>query len=616
MTETSSPRAHEFDARYFDARDVDARDIDAVLRLLQRNGDRVAPHVASRLHAALCGDQAAIAQVAALLSPAQRAGLSALPDPLPAVRAVRDAVGDTVAALDERDRRLLLTAAVSVDGRVDVALAAAETTLADALASPTPPLLTFAAGRLSFLDPRVRAYLHSAASLGERTDVHARLGAAYRAAGDDGLATWHTSLSTLEGDAALTPALLSLAAHALQSGAAEWAHAVAREAASHAPGDTRLRAHVLAGRAAVAAGLVEDATAWLHAPVAAGGEVAAAALPAYVWAVALRDGSVPDADIARLIAPLMSDDAPRTAPDPGLLEAVCAAAQLHAERGHVADAAAMLSVAERLASYADPAATADALGEEPAPLAEARRWCLVFGVPPEAVDAPAAERAEGSWTASHLSRIATALQHARADRADAALGMLHGTVGTTLGTVGPTPTTLDQPRTAPLLEAHRRVAIALVLFWEGQLARARAELADAAATVPVGLVFGGLAVALARRLDAVTDGVPLETTIALDAAHPTPQSRPLRAGLLVDRAIVAYLDGRMTEAGTLLALAADEAIAPADAGLPLPGLDEPSVWSNPEGSRCPHTPGRDAASIASPPRWPRRRSPSAGSSAS
>lgn len=61
MTETSSPAP---------------RDADDVIRLLQRTGDTVAPHVAARLHAALNADAAAIVQVTAALSPAQRAGLS------------------------------------------------------------------------------------------------------------------------------------------------------------------------------------------------------------------------------------------------------------------------------------------------------------------------------------------------------------------------------------------------------------------------------------------------------------------------------------------------------------------------------------------------------------
>lgn len=155
------------------------------------------------------------------------------------------------------------------------------------------------------------------------------------------------------------PDLLDLADHALDAGACEWAHAVAREAASHAADTDRLRAHTVAGRAALACGLVDDACAWLAAPVAASVDVAAAALAPYVRAVTLREGSVPDADIAWLVAALenvtpeataLEDTAPETAPSEttprraatGLLEAVAAAAQLHAERGHGAEARAML----------------------------------------------------------------------------------------------------------------------------------------------------------------------------------------------------------------------------------------------------------------------------------
>lgn len=571
-------------------------DIDATLRLLHHGGDVVAPHVAARLHAALQADGAAIAQVAASLSPAQRAGLSALPDPLPVVPAVRDAVADAVDALPEPDRRLLLTAAVSVDERVDVALAAAGSTMSQALASPASAHLAFAAGRLSFLDARVRVYVHAAASLGARTAAHAALAETYRDAGDHALATWHTSLRTLEGDAALVPDLLELAERSLRAGAAEWAHAVAREAASHATDGERLRAQIVAGRAALASGLVEDAVAWLHAPVAASADIARSALPAYVRAVGMREGSVPDADIARLVAPLLDAGAPAdtgVAPDTAgdtagvpadevdsVISAVALAAWLHAERGHLADAEAMLALSARLVQRA---------GRANASLDEARRWCALFGVaaPSAAASATAATVAPapapptpaGARETADSARIAAALHLAREDRGDAALGMLQSGVGTGLGDARPGAADLDHLRTSPLIEAHRRVAISLVLFWEGQLARARSELAEASTVAPVSLVFAGVAVALARRLDTVTDGIPLPTTVAMDATHPTPQSRPLRAGLLVDRAITAYLDGRMTESGTLLSLAADDTVAPTDAGLPLPGLDEPSVWA-------------------------------------
>ncbi|MBT8798310.1 helix-turn-helix domain-containing protein [Microbacterium flavum] len=566
-------------------------DIDATLRLLHHGGDVVAPHVAARLHAALQADGAAIAQVAASLSPAQRAGLSALPDPLPVVPAVRDAVADAVDALPEPDRRLLLTAAVSVDERVDVALAAAGSTMSQALASPASAHLAFAAGRLSFLDARVRVYVHAAASLGARTAAHAALAEAYRDAGDHALATWHTSLRTLEGDAALVPDLLELAERSLRAGAAEWAHAVAREAASHATDGERLRAQIVAGRAALASGLVEDAVAWPPPPAAASAPLARTAPPAHVRAVGRREGSVPGRDIARPVAPLLDTGAPAdtgVAPDTAgdtagvpadevdsVISAVALAAWLHAERGHLADAEAMLALSARLVQSA---------GRANASLDEARRWCALFGV---AAPSPADAAEEGTTLATPAgaretadsARIAAALHLAREDRGDAALGMLQSGVGTGLGDARPGAADLDHLRTSPLIEAHRRVAISLVLFWEGQLARARSELAEASTVAPVSLVFAGVAVALARRLDTVTDGIPLPTTVAMDATHPTPQSRPLRAGLLVDRAITAYLDGRMTESGTLLSLAADDTVAPTDAGLPLPGLDEPSVWA-------------------------------------
>ncbi|WP_127472727.1 helix-turn-helix transcriptional regulator [Microbacterium sulfonylureivorans] len=541
----------------------------SVLSMLRRTARPVAPHVAMRLCTALADDQEAIAQVTSLLTPAQRAGLSALPDPLPPVPAVT-AVFSHLDRLADAERRLLQAVSVSVDGRVDVVLAAAGLTMADALAGGAAPHVEVAAGRVAFADPRARIHVHAAATLAERTDVHAALAQAYRAAGDARLAVWHESLSTLEGDASLVAPLLDLADVARRCGAAEWAHSVAREAASHASGDERLFAHIAAGEAALDAGLVDDAVEWLRGPVVGPDDIAARALPAFVHAVTLSEGNVPDGDIGRHVARLR--DTPPSASDSAdhVSRALALAACLHAERGHDADAADLLALAGGLADRADST-------ERPS---WAHAWCDLFrdtAPSPRPVHEPGDDDRDDG-TAGSYGRIAHAIELAGSDRCEHALGALQGGAGATMGGASPWTVDLGQTRAAPLAEAHRRVAIALVEFWSGDLARARAELADASLVVPVGLPYSGLAVALARRLDVCTDGTSLATSLALEDTHPTPHARALRGGLLVDRAITAYLEGRMTEAATLLSLAADGASRGA-AGLRLPGLDESTVWA-------------------------------------
>lgn len=560
-----------------------AASADAVLNLLRRIGQPVAPHVAMRLAAALSDDAHAIAQVAASLSPSQRAGHTALPDPLPLVRAVADALPGAWEGLDAASRRLLLMASVSVDRRVDVVLAASGLSMPELLESDAAPHVVVAAGRVAFADPRTRILVHDTASLAERTQVHAALAEAYRDAGDDRLAVWHTSLSTLEGDPALVAPLLELASTARRSGAAEWAHAVAREAASHSSGRDRLLAHLIAGEAALDAGLVEDAVTWLREPASSGDDLSARALPAFVVALTLSEGSVPDGDLSHHVGRAGRDSAEA---EP-IARALAIAAGLHAERGHADEADEVLTLAERVGAGDGRCAERAALG---------RAWAALFrndlgAATPraesgsvEAADDPAVRRARGDdapgrCTADTLERIVHAIELARDGHHEQALGVLQGRAGSTMGASAPWFSDLSNAHPGPLIEAYRRVAIALVEFWSGDLSRARRGLAEASLVAPIGLPFAGLGVALARRLDVCTDGTPLPTSVALEDTHPTPNTRPLRGGVLVDRAIAAYLGGRVTEAGTLLSLATDASPSPVAVELPLPGLDETAVWA-------------------------------------
>ncbi|QKJ19930.1 helix-turn-helix domain-containing protein [Microbacterium hominis] len=542
---------------------------DAALDLLHRLGHTVAPHVAMRLTTALEADAAAIAEVAAGLTTAQRAGLSALPDPLPLTAAVRDVFRPLDDALDDAARRVLLTAAVSVDHRVDIVLAATGLTMGDVLSGPAASHLVVAGGRLRFADARVRVHVHGSATLGERTAAHAELARAYRVAGEAPLTVWHTSLSTLEGDQTIVGPLLALAAAALTSGAAEWAHAVAREAASHATGPDRDRAHVVAGEAALSAGLVDDAATWLRAAIAGSDAVAARALPAFVHAVTLRDGNVPVGELARLAARAERGElGPAETATVG--RALADAACLNAERGERADAAALLARAERIVA---PRRRGRAR------LANARAWCALFDdalacAEPGIVDGPGAD------DNAMRERIVAALDLAAHGRYAHALGVLHGSAGCALDPCAPSFRDLAHDLPGPLAEAHRRVAIALVEFWAGDLARARSELAAAAVHAPIALPFAGLGVTLARRLDACTDGRTLPTSRALGDAHPTPHTPSLRSGALVDRAIAAFLGGRPAEAATLVELSAQLGGEDGSPGLAVPGLDDTQMRSD------------------------------------
>ncbi|REJ06655.1 LuxR family transcriptional regulator [Microbacterium bovistercoris] len=245
----------------------------------------------AQLVAACCGDEEIAAEIADVLTPEQRAGLSALPDPLPLVPGIRAVVG---AALSRSDLRILLIAAVCVDDRVDVLLEAGGTTMTGLMDSAAGSVLSLVAGRFWYADPRVRIYVHESADLAARTAVHRTLQAVYEARGEAERALWHRALGCMQGDGALARPLLRLSAQALDAGQADRAYAIAREAASHADAPDVDAARIAAGRAALSGGWLDDAVAWLT-PVMAGAHPDASAAQALSIATMLRYGAAPSA---------------------------------------------------------------------------------------------------------------------------------------------------------------------------------------------------------------------------------------------------------------------------------------------------------------------------------
>lgn len=110
---------------------------------------------------------------------------------------------------------------------------------------------------------------------------------------------------------------------------------------------------------------------------------------------------------------------------------------------------------------------------------------------------------------------------------------------------------------SPLVEAHLRVVQALVATRSGELDRAAGVLADAARRLPVALAFGGLGVALARRLDLVRTGSVSTATRALEASSAGAAAAVVRAAQLGDKAVEATRAGRHVQAATFLCLAAE-----------------------------------------------------------
>lgn len=429
-------------------------------------GDRtVAPHVACELSRVVGDEPGCVDQTARMLDDEHLLGTALMPDPLPAARAVREAVGPL--GLDDDARRVLLVAAVAVVDRTEVLLAASGTDIDTLMAGPAGRHLHLVGGRFRFHHPRIRSIVHEDADLATRTAAHRALAEVHRRADEPLIAIWHTALSTLAGDPLLADGLVELAEQHLARGDVHRAHEVAREAASHGTDQVRARAFAVAGRAALWAGHVHDAVVHLRRAARAAGTGSPA------------DGA-PDAARPLGIALALLDGRP------------------------------------------DAVVPGDACGADRAAIAAARKTMrMLDGAPGEA--------------ATVLGEVAE------------------------LAPARPPSWWFDGPSDAmtPLAEAHLRVAQSYLALRLGDITGAASVLDDAVERLPVALAFGGLGIALARRLDLVREGHLSRPTVALEASVPGQVAPVVRAATLGDRAQTAVFNGRWVEAATLLGLAAE-----------------------------------------------------------
>lgn len=512
-----------------------------LLESLQESGLLIAPHVAARLFAELDGDFETIAEVARLLSPGERRGTRALPDPLPLTPVVAARFADVVLAPWER--RALLAAAVCVDDRTDVLRAVSRRTIEDIISSELSARLLLVAGHFAFIDPRLRIWVHETADLSERTEIHAALHTVYEELGDDRRALWHLSLSTMQGESALTRPLLELSRHAAASGDAVRAFAVAREAAGHADPEGLVAARSAAGLAALRGGWVDDAADLLGAVVeedSRNGErpdsVAAAGL---VVANTLRFGEVPPVNTERLRPTGGSPEAWR---DWGRLTAIVA--MLSSERNSDAES---LKWAE-LTREADAACRAGGTLCGPADA-----WATLL----------AGEAVAGVVGEEPIRSILLALRAGVSGDTDGGLRILAGD-----DRIDSADAVVRGFERSPVVGAYRATVEALLRLWSGDVRAAHEVLVRAALTVPLALPFAGLAVMLTRLVELATTGRRGAMSAALTVVLP----RSLHTDHLVEDGIAAYLAGRFDEAATQMRLWAEYGAPGACLGLP--GLEE------------------------------------------
>src|SRR5690606_33425673 len=382
-----------------------------------------------------------------------------------------------------------------------------------------------------------RAWVHASASLARRPAVAARPAALPARHDGRDLALWHRALCTLEGDPALVAPLLRFARSALASGDAARAHAIAREAASHAvDGAARAEAAFLTGLAALAAGFGEDAARVLSTVFdAADARLRVHALGAHLAAVTWQTGVVPETELE----------------------------------------AALASEERRGAAVARASALASALLAERGQAEPAARWCArVF----DADDGGAASGFARAWCAVHAGDVEEVHGHGSVLGAIAdalALG-LRGETASALRRLGSRTTTsvelhddtIRGLERSPVARAYRAVAATLLLLWSGDVHGAHEELRRAAIELPIAIPFAGLALTLARRIELAVEGDTGPLTWSIGCAVP----HAARGDTLLDAAIADLLADRVDEASVRAALHHELGAAP-DV-LWVPGIDE------------------------------------------
>ena len=171
----------------FDTQTASSLDGDVTVEMLEFLAQRelvIAPHVAFTLWSAVASDAQAVYEIARALTPSQRAGHSALPDPLPLTPAVQLAFGESGLQLTAGERALLLAASVCTDDRTELLLGSGVASMTEIIESRVGSHLLFVAGHFSFADLRMRVWIHGSASLAERTAAHQGLDRAYTALGE------------------------------------------------------------------------------------------------------------------------------------------------------------------------------------------------------------------------------------------------------------------------------------------------------------------------------------------------------------------------------------------------------------------------------------------------
>ena len=196
---------------------VTGLDHETATELLSDRAPGLAALVVDELHSSTGGNPLAMLEIVSRLSPSQRAGLEALPAPLPSVGGIEEAFYRRVSSLSEAAQRALVL--VSASGDADLALlgpALVECgyTVSDLGPAVDAGLLQLERGRAVWRHPLVRSAVYHRSPLSGRRAAHRAVAACLSE--DSAAWAWHQAAAAQGPDERVASALDRLAAEASQ----------------------------------------------------------------------------------------------------------------------------------------------------------------------------------------------------------------------------------------------------------------------------------------------------------------------------------------------------------------------------------------------------------------
>jgi DNA-binding CsgD family transcriptional regulator len=267
--------AREGDARSFPGSGLAERAVnglapdEAELLLVERFGSAIAPETRRVIRESAQGVPLALLEIPMALTPAQRSGRQALPDPMPLGHDLEAILLERVHRLSAPAQLLLLVAAAEGSGEADVVLSAAAalgippSTLLEAEASG---LIVATGSALVFRHPILRSAVYQGASLPQRQAVHRSLVDTLTGEPNADRRAWHRASLVLAPNDEVADELERTAQRARnRSGHAAAYRALRRAAELTSSDEHRARRLASAARAAWNAGRPDEATALLRA---------------------------------------------------------------------------------------------------------------------------------------------------------------------------------------------------------------------------------------------------------------------------------------------------------------------------------------------------------------